>query len=631
MPDWTYRTFLKPALKALPRSRAHDLVVRSLALLASTPGGPQILRFFGHMQPDPRLRVAIGGLPWSTPIGIGAAVDPRGIACRAWAQFGVGFVEVRAACDAQPSSLPTWVRLTPGPPESLRSQVATARKAAVGFVLEPTDAQPDALRLEQVRMVSDALRNGPAGGRLLLVAIDARRPWEEIEDRVDCALAAGANGVRLECGWNFETDPLESQETRILESVLQTARRLRERFGKEPILVAGGAETADGVVSLRRAGVDLVVLDAGLVRSGPGLPKRVNAALLFQSTGTPSPVSGGEPSPWSRRSWFWCALLGVSMLVGGLLAFIIASTRVVLPYDEAWCSTTRDGFAAINPRLLPFLAHDRVTLAGTMISLGGLYLGLAVGAVRRGAHWAQKTVIVSATAGFLSFFLFLGFGYFDPFHAFVTAILFQFLLMALYAELGTAQSVPYPDLEENAAWRRGQWGQLLFVLLGLGLTGAGVVIASIGIGEVLVREDLEYMGTSIEALRSANPRLIPLVAHDRASLGGMLVANGLGVWLAAQWGFVGGARWLWWTLVLSGIPAFVCAIGVHLAVGYTDPWHLAPAMAATVLFALAAALARGWLCGSESARRLAWETHLRPGSCADSKSGNQEGERQVSS
>ncbi len=612
MPDWTYRTLLKPVLTRLPRARAYEAVLRSLALLAKTPGGPGVLEFFGHMEPDPRLRVDIGGLPWSTPIGIGAALDPWGIARRAWVKFGVGFVETGSSAGVPPDALPTWVRLAPGPPESLRSQIATLRKYAVGFVLEQTDSLPESLRSEQMRVVTESLRNR-SPRCLLLVAVDVQGTWEAIESLVNWAFAAGADGIRLESGWNREADSLDSPDTEKYESVLEAVRRLRERFGSHPILVAGGGETPDGVLSLLRAGVDLVALDAGLVRSGPGLPKRVNAALLFQSTAPTPPAESGAPLPWSRRSWFWCALLGVSMLLGGGLAFLIASTRVVLPYDEVWCGTTRAGFASINPRLLPFLAHDRVTLAGTMISIGGLYLGLAIGAVRQGAHWAQRTVIISATAGFLSFFLFLGFGYFDPFHAFVTAILFQFLVMALFAPLGTAQAVPYPDLDENGAWRRGQWGQLLFVLLGLGLTGAGIFIASIGIRGVLVSEDLEYLGTSIESLRSANPRLIPLVAHDRASLGGMLVANGLGVWFAAQWGFVSGARWLWWTLVLSGIPAFLGAIGVHFAVGYIDAWHLAPAFVAAAVFILASTLAHGWLCGPESPRRSAWRAHPRPG------------------
>jgi len=45
-------------------------------------------------------------------------------------------------------------------------------------------------------------------------------------------------------------------------------------------------------------------------------------------------------------------------------------------------------------------------------------------------------------------------------------------------------------------------------------------------------------------------------AHDRATLGGMLISNGLAVWLAAQWGFRAGARWLWIALAWSGNLAF---------------------------------------------------------------------------
>ena len=40
--------------------------------------------------------------------------------------------------------------------------------------------------------------------------------------------------------------------------------------------------------------------------------------------------------------------------------------------------------------------------------------------IRSGLHWAQKSVFLSAFTGFASFFLFLGFGYLDTFHAFVT-------------------------------------------------------------------------------------------------------------------------------------------------------------------------------------------------------------------
>ena len=56
-------------------------------------------------------------------------------------------------------------------------------------------------------------------------------------------------------------------------------------------------------------------------------------------------ASNAELEPLSlaaaRYAWFWALLLGLAMLLGGLLAFAIASTRVVLPYDEALCGTTR--------------------------------------------------------------------------------------------------------------------------------------------------------------------------------------------------------------------------------------------------------------------------------------------------
>src|SRR5215203_4864348 len=60
-----------------------------------------------------------------------------------------------------------------------------------------------------------------------------------------------------------------------------------------------------------------------------------------------SPASRGLPDqravPPRRwpRDWVWIALLGVGMLLGGVLAWIVAATRVVLPYDEAFVGLSR--------------------------------------------------------------------------------------------------------------------------------------------------------------------------------------------------------------------------------------------------------------------------------------------------
>src|SRR5262249_7928581 len=149
-----------------------------------------------------------------------------------------------------------------------------------------------------------------------------------------------------------------------------------------------------------------------------------NDAVLYAQPPQPAPDDGHAVT---ERKWFWTTLMSAGLLIGSVLALLIASTKVILPYDETFVRMTRADLAAVNSRLLAFLAHDRVSLAGAMVTLGAAYLGLSLWGVRRGLHWAQQSVLISAFAGFATFFLFLGYGYLDPFHAFVTAIMFQFL------------------------------------------------------------------------------------------------------------------------------------------------------------------------------------------------------------
>jgi hypothetical protein len=144
---------------------------------------------------------------------------------------------------------------------------------------------------------------------------------------------------------------------------------------------------------------------------------------------------------------------------------------------------------------------------------------------------------------------------------------------------------------------------LLFVAVGASLVLAGCVLSVIGVTVVFVPEDLQFMGTTREALEVANPRLVPLVAHDRAGLGGALVCNGLAVLLASLWGFRPGARWLWWALFGAGVPGFVAALGTHLAVGYTDLLHLAPALLGLAMYTAALILSARTLLAVPAARQ----------------------------
>jgi hypothetical protein len=295
------------------------------------------------------------------------------------------------------------------------------------------------------------------------------------------------------------------------------------------------------------------------------------------------------------RDWVWIALLGFGMLIGGCLAWLVAATRVVLPYDEAFVGLSRSELLAVNGRLLAFLTHDRVTLSGTMTAIGVLYALLAVHPMRRGEAWARRAVTISGAVGFASFFLFLGFGYFDPLHALVTSLLLPFFLLGLFT--GRRQASGFGSGAGGIGSHRGSrtgwpWGQFLFLSVGAGLLLGGIALAVIGVTGVFVPEDLAFMGTTRAALAAASPRLVPLIAHDRASQGGALVCNGLGVLLVTLWGYRPGARWLWWTLCASGTPGFVAALGTHVAVGYLDPWHLAPALAGAGLY-VAALVASG--------------------------------------
>lgn len=136
----------------------------------------------------------------------------------------------------------------------------------------------------------------------------------------------------------------------------------------------------------------------------------------------------------------------------------------------------------------------------------------------------------------------------------------------------------------------------MFVLLGLSLLAAGIVISVIGMGEVFVKEDLQYMKMTPDEIQNINERLIPLIAHDRAGFGGALVAVGLLLLLLSLWGFREGEKWVWWTFLVGGLPGFAAGIGTHYKIGYVDWWHLLPAFVALVFYVAGLLFSYGFLC-----------------------------------
>jgi dihydroorotate dehydrogenase len=657
MPDWFYRTVSRPVLFRLPAERARDLALGFMGVLCRLPLGAAVIDFLGHMRADCRLGRECLGVTFATPVGIGPGLDTRGVALPALARFGVGFLDVGPVTLAGSAGAAPLARRAdqqavyrPEPPASLPLDQALellreARGKGVALVVR---VAASAATAEQARpeydhvvrklagtadvLVLMSLGSAVAGGwpveqwqehlrlvlaavaesgtpRPVLVAVAADLDAASVHRYVEPAVAVGVPGLVVE-GSLAAPPGGRLYGLPALAALLAQVRALRQRWPELTLVASGGVHEPEQALEMLQAGADLISTDTGLIYTGPGLPKRINEALLYARA---APAPAGEELSTTERVWFWTTLLGAGLMIGSALALIIAATQVVLPYDLQFLGLdTPAQLQEVNPRLLAFLAHDRVSLAGTMTALGVLYLGLSLFGVRRGLHWAQQSVLISSFVGFSTFFLFLGYGYLDPFHAFVTAIMFQFLMLALHSKLGSPPVPDVPQLVGDWRWRLSLWGQFILIGHAVAVMTAGVVIASVGVTRVFVPEDLAFMQTTAEAITSANPRLKPMIAHDRATFGGQLVAVGLALLLPALWGFRPCSAWLWWTQLVGVVLAYAAAFGVHLAVGYTDQFHLSPVYAGLAVFLLGLGLSYPFLC-RPGASAAEWQRFRAPG------------------
>lgn len=632
MPDWSYQTVFRPLLFRMPPALARDLALGCMGALSRSPLGTTVIDFLGHMRPAAQLSHTSSDIVYPTRVGLGASVDRQLVASKALSQFGIGFLEVGPITndpvasglierDASSETLsfhaphenpglevaerrlsgishvPIFVRLAlsrnaGGSEPEVATVIERLRDSASGFIL---DIGNHANGREQIERLAEQARTH--GHRVLLVSVTPATSPQAMVDIISLCERSIINGVIVE-GQTHDSSGRCHMGKPAYGDTLQAVRMWRKALPRDAtIIAAGGVHEPIQALELIDAGSDLVRVDSGLIFSGPGLIKRINEALLFRL-----PDDGPDATRPELLSWFWTCLIAIGMLIGGVLAMIIATTRVVMPYDEAMAGLTRDEILKINEHLLHFMAHDRVTLAGTMLAVGILYFALSFYGSRRGMHWARRAIIVSSSAGFVSFFLFLGFGYFDPFHAFVTAVLFQLLIMGVHCGLPPYRNLIAPELTNDRAWWLSQWGQLIFIIHGAILIVAGCVISCVGISTVFVPEDLEFMHTSAENLLNAHPRLVPLIAHDRATFGGMLIACGVCVLLSSLWGFRRGHAWLWWALVTAGSIAYIATILIHWHVGYTSLHHLLPAYAGLAMIALGGAFSRPHLCGGSPLR-----------------------------
>ena len=322
---------------------------------------------------------------------------------------------------------------------------------------------------------------------------------------------------------------------------------------------------------------------------------------------------------------FLRALLGLGLLLSGLFALFLAATGRFLPHDERFLGMTARQLCALRGcRVVHFMIHDRAAFGGTLVAVSALYLWLAEGPLRRGERWAWWALAVSGAVGFASFLAYLGFGYFDGWHAAATLVLLPCFV------LGLARSGVRPGAEP----KRGRpaatappshlstygIGRICLLACAAGLALAGLVILALGMTCVFVPQDLQYMGVSVAELQALNPRLVPLIAHDRAGFGGAGCCLGVLLFFCVRHGTP--SRALWCILALAGVAAFGAAVGVHFAVGYTDVVHLAPAVAGATLYLTGLLLTCRRMVFRAGSSRIASQTaHTVAGSTATTPSG----------
>jgi hypothetical protein len=279
-------------------------------------------------------------------------------------------------------------------------------------------------------------------------------------------------------------------------------------------------------------------------------------------------------------------LSGLILIASGCFALFLCSVREFLPHDIRFLQMTPEQLCQINAcKISFFMFHDRASFGGVLIATGILYLWLSEFPLKNREPWAWWALAVSGCFGFLSFLAYLGFGYLDTWHGIASLVLLPIFAFGLFRSY-------HPLFFRSARSKISSItiGRLFLLVSIVGIIGAGLTITFVGMTRVFVPQDLQFIGLSRAQINAINPRMIPLIAHDRAGFGGALLSCGIAMFYCVVYGKP--ARNLWQALALSGCIGFCAAIGIHPLIGYLNLSHLAPAVLGALIYAVGLYLSR---------------------------------------
>lgn len=596
MPDWSYHPLKKLVLDKLSPKTSRAFIHNSMSTIASIPGGRGLIGFLGHMRPSPDLQKVVNHTIYSSPIGLSGDIDPHLSGTIAFQELGFGFLEIGPIVLNEPTSQSEPKRdnhhiLFSTYQEKVPLKLAIKKLTRLNIQI-PIFAKIDSkVTKNELSIIAnhltpfvDAFIGTSEQFRTYLdkSEIFPERPFyvtctaDEMNDKELGPFIKTSDLAGIVVNAPRQTDGDYWHEADNAHVCLaKSVKRVKNLYPDLTVITAGGVETPEEGDSLIHAGADLLILTEGYVQAGPGLPKRIHEKILYEE------AQANENPPW-----YWSFLFGLAILTAGIIALYFAFTSIILPYDESFIGITRADLLQVNPLILAFMSHDRMALAGTMISGGILYIQLARHGIKNNLHYAKIAFHSAAIVGFIGIFLFIGYGYFDWLHGLFWLILLPIYYFSLKEGKKVIGSPSSSHGQNDRAWKYALYGQLMFVILGFLITIGGIVISIIGVSKVFVSTDLSFLCMSPEMLESISQNLIPVIAHDRAGFGSALVSVGLLVLMISLWGFRQGERWIWNTLALGALPAFITGIGTHIYIGYTPFIHLLPVYLLVILYIL---------------------------------------------